>query len=65
MNGDNLNNVRRETKRHFRKKKANIRTKSKNKNTRVLYRDMTEFKKGYQPRTNLVKNETGDVLADP
>jgi hypothetical protein len=26
---------------------------------------MNEFKKCYQPRTNLVKDETGDLLADP
>jgi hypothetical protein len=28
---------------------------SKNKNIRDLYRGITEFKKGYQPQTNLVK----------
>jgi hypothetical protein len=37
----------------------------KNKNIRDLYRGMTEFKKGYQPKTNLVKDERGDLLADP
>jgi hypothetical protein len=26
---------------------------------------ITEFKKGYQPKTNLVKDERGDLLADP
>jgi hypothetical protein len=26
--------------------------------------DTNEFKKGYQPRTNLVKDENGDLLAD-
>jgi hypothetical protein len=25
---------------------------------------INEFKKGYQPRTNLVKDERGDLLAD-
>jgi hypothetical protein len=34
-------------------------------NIRDLYRGINEFKKGYQPRTNLVKNEKGDILADP
>jgi hypothetical protein len=29
-----------------------------------LYRGINEFKKGYQPRTNLVKDERGDLLAD-
>jgi hypothetical protein len=38
-------------------------TDSKNKNIRGLYKGMDEFKKGYQPRTNLVKNEEGDLLA--
>jgi hypothetical protein len=37
---------------------------SKNKNIRDLYRGITEFKKGYQPRTNLVKDKRGDLLAD-
>jgi hypothetical protein len=38
---------------------------SKNKNTRNVYRTINEFKKGYQPRSNLVKDERGDLLADP
>jgi hypothetical protein len=29
------------------------------------YRGITEFKKGYQPKTHLVKDERGDLLADP
>jgi hypothetical protein len=36
-----------------------------NKNIRDLYRGRNEFKKGYQTRTNLVKDERGDLLADP
>jgi hypothetical protein len=39
-------------------------TNSKNKNIRDLYRGINYFKKGYQPRSNLVKNENGDLLAD-
>jgi hypothetical protein len=42
-----------------------LETNSKNLNTRDLYRGVYEFKKGYQPRTNLVKDERGDLLADP
>jgi hypothetical protein len=42
-----------------------IELNSKNKNIRDIYRGITEFKKGYQPRTNLVKDERGDLLADP
>jgi hypothetical protein len=30
-----------------------------------LYRGINEFKKGYQPRTNSVKDEKGDLLVDP
>jgi hypothetical protein len=32
---------------------------------RNLYRGINEFKKVYQPRTNLVKDERHDLLADP
>jgi hypothetical protein len=37
---------------------------SKNKNIRVLYRGINEFKSGYQPRSNLLKDENCDLLAD-
>jgi hypothetical protein len=39
-------------------------TNSKNKNIRDLYREINEFKRGYQPRSNLMKDENGDLLAD-
>jgi hypothetical protein len=42
-----------------------LESKSKNKNIRDLYRGINEFKKGYQPRTGFVKDERGDLLADP
>jgi hypothetical protein len=29
-----------------------------------LYRGINEFKKGYQPRINVVKDENGDLVAD-
>jgi len=29
-----------------------------------LYRDITDFTKGYQPRTNILKDEIGDLVAD-
>jgi hypothetical protein len=38
---------------------------SKNKNIRDLYKGINEFKKGYKPRTNLVKDEKGDLLVGP
>jgi hypothetical protein len=69
----NLSNARREASRHFRNKKReylkhkiiDIKLNRKNKNMRDVYRSITEFKKGYQPKTNLVKDERGDLLADP
>jgi len=41
-----------------------LETNTKNKNVRDLYRGINEFKKGYQPRTNLEKDENGDLLVD-
>jgi len=72
-NVDNLNKVRREVSRHFRnKKKAYLRAKieeletnSKIKNIRDLYRSINDFKKGYQPRCNVVKDEKGDFVSLP
>jgi len=29
-----------------------------------LYRGINDFKKGYQPRTNTVRDENGDLLTD-
>jgi hypothetical protein len=42
-----------------------IELNNKNKNIRDLYIGITEFKKGYQPKTIQVKDERGDHLADP
>jgi hypothetical protein len=30
-----------------------------------LYRGINEFKKGYRPRINIIKDENGNLLADP
>jgi hypothetical protein len=54
INGDNLNNVRREASTYFRNKKRGymkdkvneLATNSKNKNIRDLYRGINEFKRG-------------------
>jgi hypothetical protein len=35
---------------------------SKMENIRDLYRDISDFKKDYQPRTNTVKDEKGDLV---
>ena len=74
-NVDNLNNVpiRHEATRHFRNKKKEkkeypkakieeLETNSKIKNIRDLYRGISDFKKGYQPRTNIVQDEKGDLV---
>jgi hypothetical protein len=42
-----------------------LETNNKNKNVRDLYRGINEFKKGYQPRINIIKDEIGNLLADP
>jgi hypothetical protein len=68
----NGNNLRREASRYFRNKKREylndkineLATNSKNKNIRDLYRGINEFKRGYQPRNNLMKDENGVLLAD-
>ena len=41
-----------------------LETNSKNNNIRELYRGINDFKKGYQPRTIIVKDEKGDLIAD-
>jgi hypothetical protein len=72
VNEDNLNNVRREASRHFRNKEReylkdkfnDLESNSKN-NIRDLHRGINTFKKGYQSRNNLVKNEKGDLQVDP
>jgi hypothetical protein len=71
-NGDNLNNVQRAASRHFRKKKKEylkdkineLKTNSKNKNIRNLYRSINEFKTGFHLRTNVVRDETDDLVAE-
>jgi len=72
-NVHNLNNVRYEASRHFRNKKKEymkakvdeLETKSKTKNIRDLYRGLIDFEKDYQPRTNIVRYEKGDLFTDP
>jgi hypothetical protein len=71
INGDNLKNLISETSRTFRNKKREylkgrvnkLETNNKNKNIRVMYRGINEFKKWYQPR--IIKDENGNLLADP
>jgi hypothetical protein len=39
-------------------------TNSKKKNIREFHREINKFKRSYQPRGSLVKDENGDLLAD-
>jgi hypothetical protein len=72
INADNSNNIGREARMHFENKKREylkdkineLVTNSKNNNIRDMYGGISEFKRGYQPRGNLVKDENGDLLAD-
>jgi hypothetical protein len=65
-------NLRREASKYFRNKKRDylkdkineLATNSKNKTIRELYKGINEFKRGYQPRNNLVKDENGDLHVD-
>jgi hypothetical protein len=62
-NENNLSGVRREVSRHFRNKKREyledkineLESNSKNKNMRDKEEGINEFKKGYRPRSKLVK----------
>jgi hypothetical protein len=64
--------IRCEASRHFRNKKREyvkdkineIATNNKNKTIRDLQRGIHEFKRGYEPRNNLVNDENGDLLGD-
>ena len=70
--GDNLSSEGREVSRHFRNKmkeylkakNEKLENNSKIKNIRDLYRGIIDFKNGYQPRTDTVKDEKGDLVAD-
>ena len=71
-NVGNTNNIRCEASRNFRNKKKKylkvnieeLETNSKIKNIWDLHRGINAFKKGYQPRTNIVKDEKGDLVAN-
>jgi len=67
-----VNNVRSDASKHFRNKKKaylkakieELETNSNINNIRDLYRGINDVKKGYQPRTIIVKDEKGDLVAD-
>jgi len=41
-----------------------LKTNSKTKNIRDLYRGINDFQKGYHPRTNILKGEEVDMVTD-
>jgi len=55
---------RNKKKAYLRSKIEELETDSKIQNIRVFYRGINDFKKGYQPRFNIVKNEKGDLVVD-
>jgi hypothetical protein len=69
---DNLNNVWCDTSRHFRNtrkehlkaKIEELETNSRIKNITDLYKGNNDFKKSYQPTTNIVKDQYSDLVAD-
>jgi hypothetical protein len=71
-NVENLNKVGRDASRYLRNKKKaymkakieELETNSKIINVRDLYRGINDLKKGYQPRTNIVKDEQDDLVVD-
>jgi hypothetical protein len=73
VNEDNLISVRWEASRHFRNKKREylkdkmneLESDSKSKNIRDFCKGINEFKKGHQPKTNLVKDEMGYLFVNP
>jgi uncharacterized protein YaaR (DUF327 family) len=65
INGDNLKIVRCEASKYFRNKKREyLKDKINELATNSRNRAINEFKRGYRPRNNLVKDENGDLLAD-
>jgi hypothetical protein len=53
-----------EKKEYLKDKLDELETNSKMKNIRDLYRGISDFKKCCQARTNIVKDEKGDLVTD-
>ncbi|PSN38555.1 hypothetical protein C0J52_14819 [Blattella germanica] len=72
QNSEQLCSIRRETtrflknkKREYLKEKINdLEINAKNRNIRELYQGIRIERKGFQARTNIIKDENGDMLAD-
>jgi hypothetical protein len=72
INRDNQNNIKYESSRHFSNKRSEypkykinqLAMNSKNKYARDPCRGIHSFKKGYQTKSNIVKNKNAYLLAD-
>jgi hypothetical protein len=70
VNENSFSNVQQGASKHYRNKEREylkdkinkLESNSKNKNIRDLYRGINEFKKCYQPRSNLLKDQRGNLL---
>ena len=56
---------RKKKKAYLKAKIQKLQTTSDIKNIRDLYRGISDFKKGYEPRTNVGNDENSDLVADP
>jgi hypothetical protein len=56
--------LRNKKKAYLKAKIEELETNSKTKNVRDLYHGINDFKKGYQPKTDIVKDEKRDLFAD-
>jgi hypothetical protein len=52
------------TKKNLKAKIDELETNSQTKNIRDMYRDVNDFKNAYQPGTNIVQDEKGDLVTD-
>jgi hypothetical protein len=65
ISGIKRGNFRKKRRKYLKEKINELKTNSKNKTIRDLYRGINDFMRGYRPRSNLVKDENGVLLADP
>ena len=59
-----LADISEKKKAYLKPKIEELETNGKINNIKDLYRGINDFKKGYQPRTIIVKDEKGDLVAD-
>jgi len=56
--------LRAKEKKYLKVKINELETNSKNKKLKNLYRGINDFQMGYQPRTNIIKDEKGHLITD-